>query len=197
MVAMQSAFKSTTIFPLSPMLIHQCQSWELWDLKYSCLEVSLKSVFRIFNIFENNFGFNHKSKIIFKGEFSVKFNQAFFSFNFFLKISFVAKISIYYSGGLGRCVHLKGLHLEIADNPFNTKANFIQSTRTQRFLKTNLTLPCWFSFDSSRWVLSYMITHVPGFQSLVKLVTSSIRATKPSWRIFLPLTTSLLDIRRL
>ena len=35
-------------------------------------------------------------------------------------------------------------------NPFNAEATFVQSTRTfERFLKTILTLSCWYSLDSS------------------------------------------------
>ena len=37
-------------------------------------------------------------------------------------------------------------------NPSNTEATVVQ--RTQRFLKIIWTLPCWYSLDSSRWVLS-------------------------------------------
>ena len=39
-------------------------------------------------------------------------------------------------------------------NPFNAEATFVQSTRTQRILKTSLTLSCWYSLHSSRRVLS-------------------------------------------
>ena len=39
-------------------------------------------------------------------------------------------------------------------NPSNAEATFVQSTRTQRFLKIILTLSCWYSFDSTCWVLS-------------------------------------------
>ena len=39
-------------------------------------------------------------------------------------------------------------------NPFNAKANFVQSTRMERFLKTIQTLSCWYSLDRSRRVLS-------------------------------------------
>ena len=35
------------------------------------------------------------------------------------------------------------------NNPSNVEATFIQSTRTQRFLKTILTLLCLYSLDSS------------------------------------------------
>ena len=35
------------------------------------------------------------------------------------------------------------------------EATFIQSTRTQRFLKIIETLSCWYSLDSSHWVLLY------------------------------------------
>ena len=36
-------------------------------------------------------------------------------------------------------------------NPSNAEATSIRSTRTQRFLKTILTLLCWYSLDSTRW----------------------------------------------
>ena len=39
-------------------------------------------------------------------------------------------------------------------NPSNAEATFVQSTRTQIFLKTIQTLSCWYSLDSSRGVLS-------------------------------------------
>ena len=39
-------------------------------------------------------------------------------------------------------------------NPSNAETTFVQSTRTQRFLKTIQTLPCWYSLDSSHWLLS-------------------------------------------
>ena len=39
-------------------------------------------------------------------------------------------------------------------NPSNAGATLVRSTRTQRFLKTTLTLPCWYSLDSVHWVLS-------------------------------------------
>ena len=39
-------------------------------------------------------------------------------------------------------------------NPSNAEASFVQSTRTQRFLKSIETLSYWYSFESSRWVLS-------------------------------------------
>ena len=35
-------------------------------------------------------------------------------------------------------------------NPSNAEATFVYSTRTQRFLTTILTLPCWYSLESSR-----------------------------------------------
>ena len=76
--------------------------------------------------------------------------------------------------------------LEIVDNlnPSNAKATFIQSTRMQRFLKTIETLSCWYSLESSHWVLSdeYPFARVSViFQFflhhfvLAKLATSSIR----------------------
>ena len=38
--------------------------------------------------------------------------------------------------------------------PFNAEATFLQSTKTQRFLKTLKTMSCWYSLDSIHWVLS-------------------------------------------
>ena len=35
-------------------------------------------------------------------------------------------------------------------NPFNAETTFVQSTRTQRFLKSIQTLSCWYSLESSR-----------------------------------------------
>ena len=39
-------------------------------------------------------------------------------------------------------------------NPSNAKASFVQSTRIHIFLKTILTLSCWYPLNSSHWVLS-------------------------------------------
>ena len=36
----------------------------------------------------------------------------------------------------------------------NAKTTLVQSTQMQRFLKTILTLSCWYSLESSHWVLS-------------------------------------------
>ena len=48
-------------------------------------------------------------------------------------------------------------------NPFIAEATFVQSTRMQRFLKNILTLSCWYSLESSCWVLSdeYPCARVP------------------------------------
>ena len=68
-------------------------------------------------------------------------------------------------------------------NPSNAEATFVQSTRTQRFLKISQTLSCWYSLESSRRVLSdeYPFSRVwvifPGFSHNFvspKLATSSI-----------------------
>ena len=53
-------------------------------------------------------------------------------------------------------------------NPSKATATFIQSTRTQSFLKTILTLSCWYSLDSSRWALRWVpmcqgFNHFPSF----------------------------------
>ena len=69
-------------------------------------------------------------------------------------------------------------------NPSSAEATFVHSTRTQRFLKNTWTLSCWYSLDSSCWVLSeeYPFTRVSViFQVfmyhfvLAKLATSSIK----------------------
>ena len=39
-------------------------------------------------------------------------------------------------------------------NPCNAESTFIEGTRTQKYSKTILTLSCWYSLYSSRWVLS-------------------------------------------
>ena len=65
-------------------------------------------------------------------------------------------------------------------NPSNAEATFVQSTRTQRFLKTIQTLSCWYSLDSSRWVLSQMSTHLPGFQSSLQ-VFWQLKGWPDSW----------------
>ena len=39
-------------------------------------------------------------------------------------------------------------------NPSNAEATYAQSSMTQKSLKTILTLSCWYSLNSSRWVLS-------------------------------------------
>ena len=43
---------------------------------------------------------------------------------------------------------------KIMVNPFNAESFFVQSTRTQIFLKTIQTLSCWYSLERSRGVLS-------------------------------------------
>ena len=75
-------------------------------------------------------------------------------------------------------------------NPYNADATFIQRTRTQRFLKTIKTLSCWYSFESSRRVLSYeypfarvsvifrVLLH---YFVLTKLAFSSIRVKTCHW----------------
>ena len=44
--------------------------------------------------------------------------------------------------------------LRCHSNPSSAEATFVLSTRMQRFLKTILTLSCWYSLESSHWVLS-------------------------------------------
>ena len=39
-------------------------------------------------------------------------------------------------------------------DPFYAEATFLQSTKTQIFLKTLKTMSCWYSLDSIHWVLS-------------------------------------------
>ena len=65
-------------------------------------------------------------------------------------------------------------------NPSNAEATFVQSTRMQRFLKTILTLSCWYSLDSSHLVLSdeYPYTRVSVIFVLAKLATSSFQAVQ-------------------
>ena len=70
----------------------------------------------------------------------------------------------------------------------DVKANLIQSTMTQIFLKTIETLPCWYSFVSSFWVLTdeypcarFLVIFQLFFLHhfiLVQLATSSIRVNK-------------------
>ena len=38
-------------------------------------------------------------------------------------------------------------------NPSNAEATFVHSTRTQSSFENHLNLSCWYSLDSSRWVL--------------------------------------------
>ena len=47
-----------------------------------------------------------------------------------------------------------GEHDKVDNNPYAADATFVQRTRMQRFLKTFETWSCWYSLDSSRWVLS-------------------------------------------
>ena len=77
-----------------------------------------------------------------------------------------------------------GFHIP---NPYNAEATFVQSTRTQRFLKIIQTLSCWYSLESSRGVLSdeYPVARVsvifPGFSHNFvspKSATSSVRAKR-------------------
>ena len=44
--------------------------------------------------------------------------------------------------------------IQFSSNPTNATTTFVQSTRMQRFLKNLQTLSCWYSLESSRWVLS-------------------------------------------
>ena len=69
-------------------------------------------------------------------------------------------------------------------NPSNAEATFFQSTKTQLFLKTIETLSCWYTFESSCWVLSdeypfaRVLVILRGYLHLfvlAKLATSSIR----------------------
>ena len=53
-------------------------------------------------------------------------------------------------------------------NASNAEATIIQSTRAQRFLKNVETMSCWYSLDSSCWVLSDEYLYVPGFQSFFR-----------------------------
>ena len=50
-------------------------------------------------------------------------------------------------------------HPELDNNSSNAGATFVQSTRTQRLLKTIWTLSCWYSLESSLWVLSDEYPH--------------------------------------
>ena len=52
------------------------------------------------------------------------------------------------------CTSQKTLSNAAQINPSNAEATYVQSTRMQCFLNTILTLSCWYSLDSSRWVLS-------------------------------------------
>ena len=72
-------------------------------------------------------------------------------------------------------------------NPSNAEATFVQSSRTQRFLKTIQTLSCWYSLESSRGVLSdehpfaRVSIIVQGFLHyfvLAKLATTFIRVNR-------------------
>ena len=70
-------------------------------------------------------------------------------------------------------------------NPSNAEATFLRCTRTQKSLKTILILSCWYSLESSHWVLSdeYPFARVgfcdfSGFLHyfvFVELASSSIR----------------------
>ena len=79
------------------------------------------------------------------------------------------------------------LHITISKdfNHSNAEAAFVQRTMTQRFLKTIWTLSCWYSLNSSHWVLTdeypcarielislYILQHFV----LTKLATTSIKA---------------------
>ena len=74
-------------------------------------------------------------------------------------------------------------------NPSNAEATFVQSTRKQTFLWNIETLSCWYSLESSYWVLSdeypcasdsvIFLDFVPHFV-LAKLATSSIRVNRHS-----------------
>ena len=64
-------------------------------------------------------------------------------------------------------------------NPSNAETTYVQNTRKLRFLKTILTLSCWYSLESSRRVLSdeYLFARVLHRFALAKLATGSIRVT--------------------
>ena len=60
------------------------------------------------------------------------------------------------------------MHCSSYDNiPSNVEAAFIRSTKTQRFLKTNVVIHCITLAEYSK-----MNTHVPGFQSFFKFYAS-------------------------
>ena len=69
-------------------------------------------------------------------------------------------------------------------NPSNAEATFVQSTMTPIFLQTNQTLSCWYSFESSHWVLSHEYPYFGVFSwclhyfLLANLATSSKRVNQ-------------------
>ena len=65
-----------------------------------------------------------------------------------------ARVSVISQSLLHHLVIAKLATSNIRVYPSNAEATFVQSTRTQSVLKTIETLSCWYSLDSSRWVLS-------------------------------------------
>ena len=75
-------------------------------------------------------------------------------------------------------------YMVIGINPSNAETTLVKNTKTQRFLKNFLTLSCWYSLDSSHWILSRWAPICHGFSKfsmfshhfeLAKSATSSIR----------------------
>ena len=70
------------------------------------------------------------------------------------------------------CILFLLMLLSVQVNPFNAEVTFIQRTKKQRFLKTILTLSCWYSFYIALAEYSQISTHLPGFQSFFKFFAS-------------------------
>ena len=80
-------------------------------------------------------------------------------------------------------------------NPSNAEATFVQSTRTQRFLKTFWMLSWWYSLDSTCWI--YTLRWVPmcqDFSHFLGFFHHCIVATVATSSIWVNPFMSLLDM---
>ena len=87
-----------------------------------------------------------------------------YSFKPFLILKFLSQVSQFPTISRGSLKHkwVKRLNLPgkkeatilfLPVNLYNAEATIVQSTKTQKFLKTTQTLSYWYSFDSSHWAL--------------------------------------------
>ena len=93
-------------------------------LTHPCLATYLKSVVWTCDTFENNFRMKHKFLNYLKKSCRCSFNEKFFQLLLLLKSYHQNGHAVLAGAGMN------------GFNPSNAEATFVQSTRTQRFLKT-------------------------------------------------------------